>query len=137
MPRRGNREELTVICWRDIPAQVNGGSGDAKHQQILPQRFQGAIDRAAMKAGKKTAGEYVQEWRRRAVPLPDGFDGDYRSAVIAEAMRLEEAFPSTRLKLWVETGGWDPDLPIPPAPDPAPTTTATRDAAAKPAEDPR
>jgi hypothetical protein len=111
MPRRGNRDELVIISWRDIPAQVNGGSGDAKHQHILPQRFQGAIDRAAMKAGKKTSGDYVQEWRRTTVALPEGFDGDYHAAVVAEAERLENEFPTARLKLWVETGGWDPDRP--------------------------
>ena len=111
MARRGNREELTIIAWRDIPAQVNGGNGDSKHQQILPQRFQGAIDRAAMKSGKKTAGDYVQEWRRSSVPLPEGFTGDYKAAVIAEAERIEAEFPTARLKLWVDTGGWDPDRP--------------------------
>ena len=112
MARRGsNRDELTIISWRDIPAQVNGGSGEHKHQRILPQRFQGAIDRAAMKAGKKTSGEYVQEWRRSVVPLPDGFDGDYLAAVVAEAERIEAAFPNERLKQWIETGGWDPDRP--------------------------
>ena len=107
--RRSN--EITIISWRDIPAQVNGGAGDDKHQRILPQRFQGAIDRAAMKAGKKTAGEYVAEWRRTAVPLPDDFDGNMEAFVLAEAERIENEFPTERLKLWVETGGWDPDRP--------------------------
>lgn len=112
MARRGNREDITIISWRDMPAQVNGGSGDSKHQQILPLRFQTAIDRAAMKADKKTAGDYVQEWRRTAVALPAGFDGDYKAAVIAEAERIEAEFPASRLTLWVETGGWDPDRPL-------------------------
>ena len=111
MPRRGNANELVVITWRDIPAQVNGGSGEHKQQRILPQRFQGAIDRAAMKAGKKTAGEYVAEWRRYTVRLPEDFDGDFATVVLAEATRLENEFPTARLKLWVETGGWDPDKP--------------------------
>ena len=111
MARRGGGNELTIITWRDIPAQVNGGSGDGKHQRILPQRFQGAIDRAAMKAGKKTSGEYVAEWRRKSVPMPADFDGDVGAAVLAEADRLEAEFDSARLKMWIETGGWDPDRP--------------------------
>jgi len=111
MARRGGGNALTIITWRDIPAQVNGGSGDDKHQRILPQRFQGAIDRAAMKAGKKTAGEYVAEWRRESVPLPADFDGDVEAAVKAEAERLEGEFDAARLKLWIDTGGWDPDRP--------------------------
>ena len=111
MARRGTGNELIVICWRDIPAQVNGGSGESKHQQILPHRFHQAIDRAAMKAGKKTSGEYVGEWGRRKVALPADFDGDFAAAACAEAERIEADFPTARLKLWVETGGWDPDRP--------------------------
>ena len=102
MARRGTGNELIVICWRDIPAQVNGGSGESKHQQILPHRFHQAIDRAAMKAGK---------WGRRKVALPVDFDGDFAAAARAEAERIEADFPTARLKLWVETGGWDPDRP--------------------------
>ena len=127
MARRGNRLELTIITWRDIPAQVNGGSGETKHQQILPQRFQSAIDRAAMKAGKKTSGDYVQEWRRKAVPLPEDFDGDFKASVEAEAQRIEDEFPAERLRLWIATGGWDPDQPIPDTPDAQPQDTATPD----------
>ena len=42
---------LTVIYWRDIPAQVTakGDAGSARAQ--LSDRFQKAIDAAAMKAG--------------------------------------------------------------------------------------
>ncbi len=110
MARRGVRsDELVIISWRDIPAQVNGGTGPDKQQWILPRRFHGAIDRAAMKAGKKTSGEYVQEWRRSSVPLPEGFSGDYQAAVIAEAARIENEFPMDRLRLFIATGGWDPE----------------------------
>lgn len=111
MARRGNANELTIITWRDIPAQVNGGIGENKTQRILPQRFHGAIDRAAMKAGKKTAGEYVAEWRKHAVALAPEFEGDIAAAVAAEADRLETEFTNDRLKQWIETGGWDPDRP--------------------------
>lgn len=111
MARRGNANEFTIITWRDIPAQVNGGIGENKCQRILPQRFQGAIDRAAMKAGKKTAGEYVAEWRKYSVALPADFDGDMQAAVIAEAERLETVFTNERLKRWIASAGWDPDRP--------------------------
>jgi len=57
-----------LISWRDIPAQVNGGSGDDRVQRILPRRFQRAIDRAAMVAGKTQASQYVGEWRRSVIP---------------------------------------------------------------------
>ena len=105
MPRRGS--ELVVISWRDIPAQVNARSGGEKHQFVLPRRFQRAIDDAAMTAGKKTASEYVGEWRRTAVPLPSGADGIARLAE-AELQRIDAAFPRERLQEFVANGGWDP-----------------------------
>jgi hypothetical protein len=105
MPRRGS--ELVVIFWRDIPAQVNARSGDEKHQFVLPRRFQRAIDDAAMAAGKKTASEYVGEWRRTAVPLPNGADGMARIAE-EELQRLDAAFPRERLQELVANGGWEP-----------------------------
>ncbi len=110
MPRRGN--ELVVISWRDIPAQVNARSGVDKHQVVLARRFQRAIDDAAMVAGKKTANEYVGEWRRTAVALPaDG--GEVVAAAAAEASRLDAAFPKERLQRFVANGGWDPDAERP------------------------
>jgi hypothetical protein len=106
MSRRGN--ELVVILWRDIPAQVNARAGAEKHQEILPRRFQKAIDDAAMVAGKKTANEYVGEWRRSSLPMPRSGDG-IEAAARAEANRLETAFPRERLQRFVANGGWDPD----------------------------
>jgi hypothetical protein len=106
MPRRGN--ELVVISWRDIPAQVNARSGADKHQVVLPRRFQRAIDDAAMIAHKKTASEYVGEWRRDSLAVPTGPD-EIRTAAEQEAQRLDGAFPRERLQRFVANGGWDPD----------------------------
>ncbi len=104
--RRGNDGNLVLICWRDIPAQVNAGSGPTKTQRILPRRFQKAIDRAAMVAGKTTASQYVGEWRRVVVP---GDARDPEGAALAAAAEIEAAFPLERLNTFVETGGWDPE----------------------------
>jgi hypothetical protein len=108
MPRR--RSELVVISWRDIPAQVNARVGADKHQVVLPRRFQRAIDDAAMVAGKKTASEYVGEWRRSVLAIPaDGIE----AAAESEAQRLDESFPPERLQRFVANGGWDPDATEP------------------------
>ena len=116
MPRRGN--ELVVIFWRDIPAQVNGRAGAAKHQVMLPRRFQRAIDDAAMVAGKKTANEYVGEWRRTSLPFSaDG--ADIEAAAHAEAQRLDDAFPRERLQRFVANGGFDPEAALPEQGEPA------------------
>jgi hypothetical protein len=105
--RRGG-DQIVVISWRDIPAQVNGRSGDDKHQVVLPRRFQRAIDEAAMVAGKRSAGDYVAQWRRTAIALPEG-ETDLAATTEAEAERLKADFPPERLSVFVTTGGWDPD----------------------------
>ncbi len=104
--RRRDDGSLVLISWRDIPAQVNGGSRTERVQRILPRRFQRAIDRAAMVAGKTQASQYVGEWRRTLIP---GDADDPESAAIAAAAELEEAFPRERLDEFVKTGGWDPE----------------------------
>jgi hypothetical protein len=106
VPRRGN--ELVVISWRDIPAQVNARSGSEKHQVVLPRRFQRAIDEAAMVADKKTASEYVGEWRRTSLTMSSAGDA-LDAAAEQEAQRLDDAFPRERLQRFVANAGWDPD----------------------------
>jgi hypothetical protein len=105
LPRRGS--ELVVISWRDIPAQVNARTGSEKHQVVLPRRFQKAIDDAAMVAGKKTASEYVGEWRRTASAIPA--EGEVSTAAEVLARMLEAEFPRERLAKFVANGGFDPD----------------------------
>ncbi|WP_419925420.1 virulence factor [Candidatus Poriferisocius sp.] len=110
--RRGGNGNLVVICWRDIPAQVNAGSGSSKTQRILPRRFQRAIDRAAMVAGKTQASDYVGEWRWKLIP---GDPADPEGAALRAAEELEAAFPLKRLDAFVATGGWDPSAGEPAA----------------------
>ena len=52
---------VTVIYWRDIPAQVVVKQGRRRARRELPQRFQQAIDRAAMRAKKITADAYLDD----------------------------------------------------------------------------
>ena len=105
MPRNAN--ELVIIMWRDIPAQINGKVGGERHQVMLPHRFQKAIDRAAMVAEKKTAQEYVGEWRRTTHPVV----GDLVECVDTTAATIEREFTNERLNTLVTNGGWDPLQP--------------------------
>jgi hypothetical protein len=109
MSRRRNQPGIAVILWRDIPAQINGTSGELRHQVVLPHRFQKAIDRAAMVANKKTAQEYVGEWRRTSHPVV----GDLIECVEATAASIEAEFGNDRLHVLVANGGWDPASPEP------------------------
>ena len=61
---RSAADSTVIIMWRDIPAQVNSGTGSSRAQRVLPLRFQKAIDRAATVAGKTEASQYISEWRR-------------------------------------------------------------------------
>jgi Virulence factor len=118
--RRGNANQLVIISWRDIPAQINGQVGGERHQVMLPHRFQKAIDRAAMVADKKTAQEYVGEWQRRTVAL--SADADVVQSTDAEAARINDEYPNDRLHTLVDAGGFEPSRAEPPTPGQPPTT---------------
>lgn len=94
---------LVVIWWRDIPAQVLARQGRVTHKAVLHRRFQVAIDRAAVKAGKKSASDYIGEWRRVQRPCGD----DLAAEVAAEATRLDAAYTRERLAELIASGGVD------------------------------
>lgn len=60
--------ELIKIYWRDIPSQVTAKAGRKTAKVMLPDRFQVAIDRAAMRAGKGSSDAYMEDWRRDRSP---------------------------------------------------------------------
>lgn len=93
--------KLIVVYWRDIPAQVITKRGRESIKVPLPQRFQVAIDRAALRAGKGTSNAYLAEWRRESRPCGD----DLSAEAQAEARRLEERFPEAELERVVKAGG--------------------------------
>jgi len=93
--------KLTIIYWRDIPAQLIGQQGRKRHKQELSPRFAVAIDRAAMRAGRGSSKAYLEDWRRESRPC----EGDVEQIVSAEAARLEEAWPDDYLEKVVKAGG--------------------------------
>jgi len=95
--------ELTVIYWRDIPAQLTATDGSASVRVALPDRFQEAIDEAAMAAGLVGSDDYLAEWRRETRECGP----DLSREVDAEAARLEAAFTPDELQRVVDAGGSD------------------------------
>ena len=93
--------KLTIIYWRDIPAQIIGQQGRKRHRQELSPRFAKAIDRAAMRAGRGSSDAYLEDWRRVSRTVEE----DMLTAVSDEAARLEEQFPEKVLEAAVKTGG--------------------------------
>jgi hypothetical protein len=107
MPRPGrDTRELVIIYWRDIPAQVNAQLGRERHQIILGNKFQRAIDRAKRKARIYTAAEEVAQWRRESRPM----EGDPVQSGEAVAADLDREYPHTRLGLLAYYGGWEADV---------------------------
>ena len=78
------------------------GSARAVAKRQLAERFEKAIDRAAMRAGKRDTDSYLAEWRR-ADPLPCGDDLEAEAA--SHAAQLEAEFTDERLDELVKSGG--------------------------------
>ena len=95
--------ELTVIWWRDIPAQVTAKEGRTTARAQLSDRFQEAIDAAAMRAGLIGTDAYLAEWRREARECGESLENE----VAEEAAWLEAAYPDDTLERIVRADGRD------------------------------
>jgi hypothetical protein len=92
---------LTVIRWRDIPAQVIARRGREAAKRELSARFQVAVDRAAMYAGLFGTDDYLAEWARDTRDCGD----DLEAEAAAEAARLEAEFTPEVLNELAANGG--------------------------------
>ena len=93
---------LSIIYWRDIPAQVVVRRGRETAKVVLSERFQEAVDRAAMRAGRGTSNAYLADWKR-SDPRPCG--EDLQAEAAAEAARLEAAFTDEALEALIRSKG--------------------------------
>jgi len=75
--------ELIKIYWRDIPSQVTAKAGRKTAKVMLPSRFQEAIDRAAMRAGKGASDAYMEDWRRDRSPCSSDLQAEADAAATA------------------------------------------------------
>jgi hypothetical protein len=96
--------ELTLVAWRDIPAQVIAKAGRRTAKRQLSDRFQEAIDRAAMRHGLRETDAYLAAWHR--VPLGSCSD-DLEAEAEAASARIEAQHPEDRLRALVANGGRD------------------------------
>ncbi|WP_298848099.1 virulence factor [uncultured Ruegeria sp.] len=95
--------DVTIVYWRDIPAQVIVGKGRRGSKRQLEERFEQAIDRAAMKVNAKDSDAYLAEWRKAA---PFAVEGDPAEIAEAEAVRLETEYDQDRVKALIANDGW-------------------------------
>jgi hypothetical protein len=93
---------LTILYWRDIPAQVVAKAGRASAKRELPLRFTEAIDMAAMRSGAAGTDAYLAEWRR-GEPEPCG--DDLEAVATGAAERLDRDYDHDRLVKLAGNGG--------------------------------
>ncbi|MEA2557229.1 MAG: hypothetical protein QOG88_767 [Actinomycetota bacterium] len=94
--------ELTVITWRDIPAQVVArGDGGTSARTLLPEAFQESIDAAAMVAGLIGSDDYGEHWTMHRREC----GGDLQGEVDAEAVKLVAEWDEAALRAAVRAGG--------------------------------
>ncbi len=94
---------LTIVYWRDIPSQVIAKRGRRDQVKVmLPDRFQEAIDTAAMRGGGRDTDSYLADWRKSE---PEECGDDLRAAAEARAADLITDYDGGRLKDLVKNGG--------------------------------
>lgn len=93
---------VTHVYWRDIPAQVIVGKGRRGAKVPLPERFEQAIDRAAMRVGARDADAYLAEWRKVEI---GEVEGDAFEIAAAEAARLDAEYDAETLRTLIEADG--------------------------------
>ena len=94
--------KLIVVQWRDIPAQVIVKNGRESAKVQLSERFQVAIDRAAMRAGKGSSDAYLEDWRRQP---PQECGSDLQAEAAAEAARIEASYGDEDLESLIRAKG--------------------------------
>jgi Virulence factor len=95
--------DVTIVYWRDIPAQVIVGKGRRGSKRQLPERFEQAIDRAAMKVNARDSDAYLAEWRKSsAYPA----EGEPEALAEAEAARLDAEYDGDRIRVLIANDGW-------------------------------
>jgi len=92
-----------IVYWRDIPSQVIVQKGRSREKVQLSHRFQEAIDRAAMRAGKGSSDAYIEEWRRETENCA-GVD-DMHALANTEAARLESTYSDEQLTQLIRNHG--------------------------------
>jgi hypothetical protein len=95
--------ELTVIKWRDIPMQIvvrDDAGGSAR--RLLPERFQEAVDAAAMVAGLIGSDDYTEQMAMDRSQVGDDLEVE---ASKAEDSVLAE-WTEDQLKVAIRAGGY-------------------------------
>lgn len=97
--------KVVTIYWRDIPSQVTVQEGRKRAKKLLPDRFQQAIDRAAMRAKKTDADAYLDDWRREN----ENMQGNIDNLVEIITNDLDQDYHHEKLEAMVRNKGLMPE----------------------------
>ncbi|MBQ1202478.1 MAG: virulence factor [Loktanella sp.] len=95
--------DVTIVYWRDMPAQVIVGRGRRGTKLPLPERFEQAIDRAAMKSGAAESDDYMAGFRKADPYAAEGSDAEAAAAAVAQ---IDAQYDQERLKTLIANNGW-------------------------------
>ncbi len=95
--------QVTVISWRDIPSQVVAKAGRKNAKVMLAERFQEAIDMAAMRDKAHETDAYLNGWKKSD---PVSVEGELQAAAEQQATQIEKDFSKDTLQALVKNGGW-------------------------------
>lgn len=76
--------QVQVTKWREIPSMIVAKDGEDQVKISLPQRFQEAIDEAAMRLGDEDADSYMNGWVRDSWETVAGSPTTAAEALAAE-----------------------------------------------------
>ncbi|HAW18358.1 virulence factor [Oceanospirillaceae bacterium] len=93
--------KLTIVMWRDIPAQVIVKQGRNSAKRPLEERFEKAVDKAAMRAGLYGSDGYLSEWRRDTTACGDDLEAILETTV----NQIQTDYTEERLALLIAAGG--------------------------------
>ena len=105
--------KITIVYWRDIPAQIiaeHGRGRNRKQSKIeLGKKFIVSIDSAAMKSGAEGSDDYLSDWRRSdPEEISDNLDLEANKL----KKEIEEKYSNSKLKELISNGGFEEIKPI-------------------------
>ena len=100
--------KITIVYWRDIPAQIIAEQGRGRNRKQfkieLGKKFIVSIDSAAMKSGAEGSDDYLSDWRRSD---PEKISDNLEFEVNKLKKEIEEKYSNSKLKELISRGGYE------------------------------
>jgi hypothetical protein len=90
--------ELQITFWRELPSLVVARDATGEAKLPLAQRFQDAIDEAAMRLGAVSSDAYLEGWRRSDWATGEGPPSGLAASTVE---RLEQEWPPERIESYL------------------------------------